>query len=237
MSKSTNGFRNEIKILLSYADYIDLKNKLIHLTEKDRYSGEDGEYFIRSLYFDDLYKSSYFNKIEGIDDRTKYRIRIYNNLDSVIKLESKSKKNNKIQKVSCTISKDIYNDILSGNYESLKEVDHPLAKTFYSLLKSDGYAPSSITDYDREAFVHRLSNTRLTFDKNLRAGISSYDIFDDDLVTLLIFQNNSVIFEVKYDEFIPSYLSDIIKTVRGSRMSLSKYCMCREKLMEVKIYE
>ena len=100
-----------------------------------------------------------------------------------------------------------------------------MAKTFYSLLKSDGYAPSSITDYDREAFVHRLSNTRLTFDKNLRAGISSYDIFDDDLVTLLIFQNNSVIFEVKYDEFIPSYLSDIIKTVRGSRMSLSKYCI------------
>ena len=95
-----------------------------------------------------------------------------------------------------------------------------------------------IVDYDREAYVHPISNVRLTFDKNLRAGIESSDIFNTDMITLPIFLNQSVILEVKYDEIIPKYLTDIISQAKGTRMALSKFCMCNDKLKTLKpIYE
>ena len=72
-----NGFRHEIKLLLSPAEAAVLRTKLAALLPLDPNSGEKGEYFIRSLYFDDLSKTSYFEKLAGVSDRKKYRLRVY----------------------------------------------------------------------------------------------------------------------------------------------------------------
>lgn len=48
-------------------------------------------YMIRSLYFDDCYECAYEEKLAGVEARSKYRIRIYNYSDSIIKLECKHK--------------------------------------------------------------------------------------------------------------------------------------------------
>ena len=50
-----------------------------------------GGYTIRSLYFDDYCNSAYEEKDAGILMRKKYRVRIYNGSDKVIKLERKKK--------------------------------------------------------------------------------------------------------------------------------------------------
>ena len=44
-----------------------------------------GQYHIRSLYFDDVYETALKDKVAGTDERCKYRVRIYNYNDSVIK--------------------------------------------------------------------------------------------------------------------------------------------------------
>ena len=59
--------------------------------KKDNYSDENGNYSIRSLYFDDIRNSSLFEKQSGILARKKYRIRIYNLNENIIKLEKKSR--------------------------------------------------------------------------------------------------------------------------------------------------
>lgn len=232
-----DGTRHEIKILLSYAEYISLAAKLKGVTEPDSYALDSGDYFIRSLYLDDVYNTAFTTKINGVDNRKKYRIRCYNGSNSVIKFECKNKYKDRIHKVSFPITYEQYQMFMNGEHDFLLSIEHPLAKEVFCLCKNADLSPSVVVDYDREAYLHPLSNTRLTFDKNLRAGISSFDIFDKDMDTLPVFENGSVIFEIKYDQYIPSHIVDIIASLRGTKMSLSKFCMCKEKLLEVKIYE
>lgn len=232
-----DGVRHEIKILLSYAEYMDLSRKLRLVTTPDANASNENEYFIRSLYFDDIYNTAYKTKIDGVDNRKKYRIRIYGGSKNVIKFECKNKYKDRIKKTSFNITYEQYDSIMKGDIDFLKTIEHPLATEIFTLIVTKGLKPSVIVDYDREAYLHPLSTTRLTFDKHLRAGISSYDIFDENLITLPVFPNDSVIFEVKYNEYIPRHIVDILSSLRGTKMSLSKFCMCKEKLMEVKKHE
>lgn len=232
-----NNFRHEIKYLLTYAEYISLKYKINNILEKDIHSDSDGQYFIRSLYFDDIYNSSYTEKINGSDNRIKYRFRIYNYSDTSVKLETKEKKNNKIKKNTFVLPQNVTQDFLCGNLDFLAETNNDLASKTYGLIKSKNLHPSVIVDYEREAYTHALSSTRLTFDRNLRAAFPTFNINKEDLFTIPVFPNNSVILEIKYNEYLPTFLSNILSTMKGINTSLSKYCMCRQKLKEIKLYE
>ena len=53
--------------------------------KNDKFANADGDYHIRSLYFDDINNTALFEKQAGILTRKKYRIRIYNLEDNVIK--------------------------------------------------------------------------------------------------------------------------------------------------------
>ena len=64
-------FRHEIKLLLTQADYRLMSARLSALLMHDENAGEDGEYFIRSLYFDDASHMAYREKLSGVADRKK----------------------------------------------------------------------------------------------------------------------------------------------------------------------
>lgn len=231
------GVRHEIKILLSYAEYLSFSAGIKAVAFPDKFSMENGDYFIRSLYLDDIYNTAYTTKIAGTDNRKKYRIRCYNCSRDVIKFECKNKYKDRIHKISFPITYEQYIMFMEGKYDFLTGIDHPLAREVYGLIKKVRLSPSVIVDYDREAYVHPLSNTRLTFDKNLRSVINSYNMYNENICSLPIFDNGSVIFEIKYDNFIPAHIVDMIAALRGTKMSLSKFCMCKDKLLEVKKYD
>lgn len=238
MSHTKKIYRREIKILLPYAEYLVLRGRLQALLIPDKHAGPEGEYWIRSLYLDDLEESAYWEKVSGTADRKKYRIRIYDGSKNVIRLECKEKHGSCIYKRSTSISEETFESLRKGDYSVLEQYNHSLCQEVLAKSKRHGLQASVIVDYDREAYVHPISNVRLTFDKNLRAGIESSDIFNTDMITLPIFLNQSVILEVKYDEIIPKYLTDIISQAKGTRMALSKFCMCNDKLKTLKpIYE
>ena len=71
------------------------------------------------------------------------------------------------------------------------------------------------------------NNIRLTFDSNIRATESSYDLFAKDLPLSPVFPLDKVVFEVKYDKFLLSYITDIISKVDARNMTSSKYCLSR----------
>ena len=86
-------FRYEIKYLINSSQAEILRYRLSLLMDQDN-NAIDGHYFIRSLYFDDVNNTAYYEKIDGLEEREKYRIRFYNHDRSYIILELKGKKNN-----------------------------------------------------------------------------------------------------------------------------------------------
>lgn len=70
--------RHEYKHIINYGDYLALKSRLSIFMQTDKHS-IDGQYKIRSIYFDDMNDSCYQDKINGVNKRRKYRLRYYNN--------------------------------------------------------------------------------------------------------------------------------------------------------------
>lgn len=91
--------RHEWKHLISPADKQAIIDRLCVIAKPDPHYG-DGEYHIRSLYFDNVYDKALSERLNGVAVREKFRIRYYNADSSYIMLEKKSKFNTLCDKVS-----------------------------------------------------------------------------------------------------------------------------------------
>ena len=220
-------FRHELKYLINNGEYEALKVRLSKVLTLDP-NASGGEYTIRSLYFDDINNSAYEEKDMGIFFRKKYRIRIYNYLDNSIKLERKLKQGQYIYKESASLTRDETEEIINGEYGFLLEKEQNLCREFYYECISNFMRPKVIVDYERTPFVMDEGTVRITFDKNLRAAADNFDIFDADLPAFNIFQENKMILEVKYTEFLPKHVKEMITPASSEYTAASKYTMCRE---------
>jgi hypothetical protein len=192
-------------------------------------------YLISSLYYDDMYNSAMDDKINGTPLREKYRIRLYNHSDEAIKLECKRKFNQYITKQVAGISKEEYYRLLRGDYDFLPTRSEEVCKALYVNCKTKLLRPVTVVEYLREAYVHPNGNVRITFDKNLSAGIGDLDIFHRDCETIQVPMDGMMIMEVKYDDFIPDYIWRLIQTDRLVKCAISKYVMCRDINRKVRI--
>lgn len=227
MSKKRK-FRHELKYYLSYMDYHLLATRLRMTMPKDSHAGEDGEYFIRSLYFDDPIDSSLREKLDGVDCRDKYRVRIYNMSSDVIKLERKRKESGYIYKESLDISLDEFNAIINGELSFLLYREERFAKSLYAAFHTLHLKPKVIVDYWREPYTFPYEDVRITFDKHIRTAYRSADIFNPDLVTYPALEHDDVVLEVKFNKALPSYIRELIQTSAPLRSAVSKYCACRK---------
>ena len=160
-------YRHELKFKISNSAAEVLKQKLSLILGKDKNAYyEDGSYLIKSLYFDNLDSTSYYEKMDGVLYRKKYRIRIYNDDESFIRLEKKMKHNTYTAKEQMLISKDIYSKILSGKINEIKNPEGLLLE-FINDTKTKGLIPSVIVAYHRIAFTYPISEVRITFDSNI----------------------------------------------------------------------
>ncbi|WP_330381821.1 polyphosphate polymerase domain-containing protein [Defluviitalea phaphyphila] len=219
--------RHELKYYINKADYLIIKNRIKHVASQDKNADKNGEYMIRSLYFDNYKDKALIEKLTGVNKRSKFRIRFYNNDASFIKLEKKSKINGLCHKVSAPITKEQCEKILKGDIDFLKESEHMLFKELYVKMKTEVLRPKTIVDYIREAYVFEVGNVRITFDKSIKTGITSTDMFDNNLPTIESLDNRYIILEVKFDEFLPEIISDVIQTNERRNSSISKYVLCR----------
>lgn len=223
-------YRNELKFFINAFQYRIIRQRLSGLVKHDKYAGPAGEYHIRSLYFDDINNKALHEKLAGVRDRVKYRIRIYNVEDDVIHFEKKIKFRDYIAKQKVPLTRERANRILAGDYESLYQPDKPLLMELYHETKFNLLRPKVIVDYVREPFVCPYGNVRITFDKELRTGLHSVDLFDKELLPIRAIDENLTILEVKYDEYIPDYIKTALQLDGLQRQSASKYVICRKFL-------
>ena len=219
-------FRHEHKHYINYIDYLVIQSKLKVIMKPDANTNADGEYQIRSLYFDDYNDTALKDKINGINYREKFRIRCYNNNFDYINLEKKCKINGLCTKIKAPITKAQTADILACQTEWMASSDKPLIVELYSKMKSGQLRPKTIVDYDREAYVYGPGNVRVTFDKNIRTGLFNTDLFNANLPTVAAGEVQ-ILLEIKYDNFIPEVISNIVQLDGRRRTAYSKYAASR----------
>ena len=219
--------RHELKYHITPAEMTVLRGVLRPLMQLDPNGNERNEYHIRSLYFDTINDDALEEKIVGVGNRKKYRIRIYNFSDRVIKLECKSKYGDLISKQSVTIPRDLAEQLIAGDPEGLQRMRHPLFHDVFREMRTRLLRPAVIVDYVREAYIHPAEEVRITFDKQLRTGLYSSDMFNPSLPTYPVFDDPVEILEVKFDEFLPSYLQGVLSGITAQRSAVSKYVWCR----------
>ena len=219
--------RHELKYLITPAELSVLRGVLKPITQFDPNGDENNEYMIRSLYIDTINDDALMEKIAGVGNRKKYRIRIYNFSDRVIKLECKSKYGDLISKQSVSIPRDLAEQLIAGDPEGLQRMRHPLLHDVYREMRTRLLRPAVIVDYVREAYLHPAQEVRITFDKQLRTGLYSTDIFNPSLPTYPVFDDPVEVLEVKYDEFLPAHLQTVLSGITAQRSAVSKYTWCR----------
>ena len=217
-------YRHEYKHEISRGDMLVLRSRLSAVMKRDAHA-IDGKYFIRSLYFDNASDKALREKINGVNMREKFRIRYYNNDTSVIHLEKKSKVNGLCLKDSATLTKEMAQAIADGDYGWMMTSDEPLIREFYTKIMGQGLRPKTIVDYIREPFVFAAGNVRVTMDYDIRTGMNCTDFLSPDCITMPT--EDVIILEVKWDEFLPDVIRDIIQLPSCRTGNYSKYAVCR----------
>lgn len=220
------GYRHEYKYLISKADAELLKRRLPHIMEPDPHAGETGTYTIRSLYFDDFRNTAYYDKVDGVNYRAKYRIRFYNYDSSVLKLEKKEKNGSLTRKTAQTITKNDARALEYALSSGCPDTKEGLVEELRVGFMSMGLRPRILVDYDRTPFICRDGNTRITLDENVRTRPYIAHLFASPRAMTPVIGPDQVILEVKFDDFLPGYLDAALADIPKVNMAISKFALC-----------
>ena len=219
-------YRNELKHVITAADRAAICANLHAVAKLDPHVGDRGFYQIRSLYFDSLSDKALREKLDGINEREKFRIRYYDHNTDFIKLEKKVKRGGLGYKVTAPLTKEEAQKIVDGDLSWMVASGRGLVTELYAKMKSQGLHPSTIVDYERIPFVYAPGNVRVTVDYNIRTGLRCTDFLNPQCVTIPA-GNAPIVLEVKWDDFLPGVIRHAVQLKGPSLGAFSKYAACR----------
>ena len=218
--------RHELKHRISHGEALILSSRLKKLFPHDKHADSHGIYRVSSLYFDAPADCALRQKLDGINDREKFRLRYYGDDLSFIRLEKKFKRGGLCGKRSTRVTKEQAERLLSGDIGFLLDGD-ALMQELYSKMNGQQLAPKTIVTYDREAFLFAPGNVRITLDRNVRTGLASLDFLNPGLHHVPVSDGITVL-EVKYDEYLPEIVTLAVQTPNTQASAYSKYAVCRK---------
>lgn len=218
-------FRHEWKHEISYADMLSLRSRLSAIMQQDSHA-VNGKYKIRSLYFDNFRDKALLEKINGVNTREKFRVRFYNDDPSFILLEKKNKIHGLCSKEQAAISLEEARLIANKDIKSLSKSKKPLINELCYKMLTERLEPKTIVNYIREPFIYAPGNVRVTLDYDIRTGLTGTDFLTLDCV-MVPAGNAPVILEVKWDEFLPAVIRDVVQVPGTHTSAFSKYAACR----------
>jgi len=182
---------------------------------------EHQKYFVRSLYFDDPHHSAFYDKIDGLKSRSKFRIRTYTRTPDDITpqfLEEKGRHDNKVFKHRIPV--DDLPEVLVANTESSGEL---LDKFRYQWFKKT-IRPVALIDYLRRPYISQYDHEfRVTFDEGLQATNTTC-LFPSQATNSLQLLPGYTVMEVKFGYKVPSWFHRILQSFELRRVSISKIC-------------
>lgn len=227
-------FRQELKYVCTREQLQILESRICGIMKKDPHVSDRGSYQIRSIYFDDYYHSGYYENEDGVDNRKKYRIRIYDGSDARIRLECKHKIRGKTWKESVLLGRDLYEDIMDQSImtkmavwnQNFKIRENQLLQRFLTDVSYMCLTPQVIVEYKRTPYVYELGNVRVTFDRHITAS-NRYDLFfAGQLYGRPIMPVGVELLEVKFDEYLPDVIYQALNLNHMQLSTFSKYYLC-----------
>lgn len=217
------GGRHEMKHFISHTDLLQLRAKLRLIAKEDSHA-KDGGYRVRSLYFDNYKDKALYEKVEGVDDREKFRLRFYDEDLSFIRLEKKSKHGGICFKESIPITQEQCRSILEGEWRTLANTQGLLLE-LYTKMQYQHLRPKSIVDYWREVYLYPAGNVRVTMDTDIRSSTQINTFMEPKILSLPL--PGVRILEVKYDCFLPEMIRGIVSLSSRQTTAFSKYAVTR----------
>ena len=186
---------------------------------------EDRQYSVRSLYLDNNLWDSYYENLDGLMTRRKLRIRAYGAGESSHFMEIKKKVNSAVIKRRLPVHRDFFPRMLAGDFDRDKDKNGFLSN-FCFLKDHLNLKPQVLIEYEREAYMGiDASKTRVTFDRNVRAASCPHAMLYPEFTSWNeVFQEGSIILELKFDGMMPRFLREIVRELNLSHEPISKYC-------------
>lgn len=222
-----NRYRHEYKYLINSQDECILRARAAGVLMRDPHIKEDGSYYIRSLYFDDIYDSCMQENDAGTDPRAKFRIRYYNRDTSRIQLEKKSKRQGMTLKESCPLTPEECQLFMRGQIPVASDQDSDTKKRLFLEMRLRGLLPKIIVSYERIPFIYPGGNVRVTFDRMICSSSGISQFLSGNYINRPILPVGNSILEVKWDEIIPLHIKEALALDSLHWTAFSKYYTCR----------
>jgi len=232
--------RYEYKYVVRKSDLEQLRSSILPFVTLDKFAEVDDKhhYTVRSIYFDTPRFDYYYEKIEGIKNRKKIRLRGYDKEDgnNIVFFEIKRKYDIPIVKYRAPVkfadaldmfkSRNINGQILSN--ELFPKGNENSIRFFYQIF-SKNLRPVVLIVYEREAYQAKFDESvRITFDKNIRSkGYPSInDLFEEEKLSPAL--AGYFILEVKFNDHFPAWLNPVIANFSLRKQSASKYVIAMD---------
>jgi hypothetical protein len=223
--------RFELKYLITLQQAEKFKGALRAYMIPDEHGGNNGRYALTSLYYDSPDLRCYWEKEFGIRYRRKLRLRRYESGETLteetpIFVEIKQRVDRVTQKRRAVLP---YGDALRlCNDRQIPEhnpEDKAVIEEIYVYLWQYNLRPVSLVRYDRQAFIGTAYDLglRVTFDTVPTFQVHPLHLYEAPQ-GLPMMPANRVVMEVKVNERIPSWLTDLIANHNLRLERISKYC-------------
>lgn len=226
--------RYEIKYLLDEFKVPALREELAAHMAPDRFSPHGG-YPVTSLYYDTPDLRFYWEKIEGLRFRRKLRMRLYGlptecTDETSVQVEIKQRVNRVTQKRRIALPYGMARQWLDGR-KSLPHCDSQrgFVDEVTTLIGNLDLRPIVTTGYLREAFVGRDADLglRVTIDHKVHGRDRDFH-FASGAQNRFIIPPKLAIIEIKANERVPYWVTDLAARVQMSVVRISKYCQSVE---------
>ena len=223
--------RFELKYLITYQQAEQLRHALAAYVIPDEHGAGNGSYALASLYYDSPDLRCYWEKVDGIKFRRKLRIRCYETSDALsedtpVFVEIKQRVDRVTQKRRASLR---YADALRlCDERQIPEhvlTDRPVVEEIHAFLWQYDMYPASIVRYQRQAFVGTGYDIglRVTFDTALTAQADRLRLHEP-LAGRPLWDGNWVVMEIKVNERLPYWLTELVAAHNLQVIRVSKYC-------------
>ncbi|MEV0326871.1 polyphosphate polymerase domain-containing protein [Micromonospora echinospora] len=226
--------RYEIKYLVDSAALPALRDDLARRMDLDSH-GDDGGYGVWSVYYDTPQLRFYWEKIEGLRFRRKLRIRHYGDRSTIdddtrVYVEIKQRVNRVTQKRRVALPYQLARDLCDRR---VMVPHNPSQRAFLEevleLVSGLDLRPVAMTGYQRQAFIGREADVglRVTVDRRVRGRDRDFHLGADAENRLIVPAKLAVV-EIKANERVPYWLTDLAAGSNMSVVRMSKYCQSVE---------
>lgn len=226
--------RYEIKYLVPIAEVARIRPAIERRLDRDPYSDATG-YGVWSTYYDSRQLRFYWEKVEGLKFRRKLRLRHYGDRFAVTEetpvfVEIKQRVNRVTQKRRIRLPYAEAIRLCSGREPAECDASaRGFVDEVLDLVHRLDLRPIAVTGYQRQAYLGRGAELglRVTFDQRVRGRDRDFHLAAE-AENRLIVPGGMSIMEVKANERVPYWLTDLTAEYNLQVVRISKYCQSVE---------